>query len=97
MSENGGFGRERGGQDNETTCDVRENWKVSENCLGFNPIYAKHAFFATGMSCKQVARSSRQNLVRQILNNLSKCFLWLEGPIVNKAFNQHMIEWVQHI
>ena len=27
-SENGGFGRGRGGQDNEITCEVRENWKV---------------------------------------------------------------------
>ena len=66
VSENGGFGRGRGGQDNEIASDVRENWKVFENCLGFNPICAKHAFFTTRMSRKQVTRSSCQNPVWQI-------------------------------
>ena len=60
MRENGGFGRGRGGQDNENACDARENWnarenwKVFENRLGFNPICAKHTFFATEMSREQV-------------------------------------------
>ena len=58
VSENGGFGRGRGGQDNEITCEVRENWKVFENCLEFNPICAKHAFFAIGMSREQLTKIS---------------------------------------
>ena len=45
VSENGCFGRGRDRQDNETARDVGENWKVFENCLEFNPICAKQAFF----------------------------------------------------
>ena len=63
MSEDGGLGRGRGGQDNETTRDARENWKVFENYLEFNPICAKHVFFVTRISREQVARSSHQNPV----------------------------------
>jgi len=85
VSENGGFGRGRGGQDNETACDVREDWKVFENCLGFNPICAKHAFFMTGISHKQVAKSSCQKPMWQILKNLSKCFFQLEGLLASKS------------
>ena len=63
VSEDAGLGRGRGGQDNETTHDARENWKVFENCLEFNPICAKHVFFVTRISREQVAKSSHQNPV----------------------------------
>ena len=56
MSKNGDFGRGRGGQDNEGARDARENRKVFENCLVFNPICAKHAFFMTGLTREQVAK-----------------------------------------
>ena len=56
MSENEGFGRGRGGQDNEDARDVRKNIKVFENFLGFNPICAKHMIFVIGMSREQVAK-----------------------------------------
>ena len=56
MSENGGFERGRGGQDNEIARDARENRKAFENFLGFHPICAKHTFFPTGMNRKQVAK-----------------------------------------
>ena len=84
VRENGGFGRGRGGQDDEKARDARENWKVFENCLEYNPICAKHAFFATGMSREQVAKSSRQNPVTQILKNLSKCFSLLGSPLASR-------------
>ena len=86
VSENGGFGRGRGRQDNEIAHDARKNWKVFENCLGFNPICAKHAFFTIGMNRKQVAKSSQQNPMWKILKNLSKCFSRLEGPLVSKSW-----------
>ena len=86
VSENGVFRRGRGGQDNETTRDARENWKVFENYLEFNPICAKHVFFATRMSCEQVTRSSRQNPMWQNLKNFSNCFLRLEGPLASKSW-----------
>ena len=85
VSENGGFRRGIGGKDNETAHDARENWKFFENCLVFNPICAKHAFFATGMSREQVARSSRQNPMWQIVQNLSKCFSRLKGPLTSES------------
>ena len=56
MSENEGFGRGRGGQDNEDARDVRKNIKVFENFLGFNPIYAKHVIFGTGLTYERVAK-----------------------------------------
>ena len=71
VRENGGFGRGRGGQDKVCGRDVRENWKVFENCHGFKPICAKHMIFATGMSCEQVANMSRQNPLTKFLKNLS--------------------------
>ena len=39
----------------------RENWKSFKNC----PYYAKHAFFATEVSCQLVARVTRQNTSSQ--------------------------------
>ena len=85
VSENGGFGRGRSGRDNETAHDARENWNFFENCLGFNLICAKHTFFATGISRKQVARSNCQKPVWQILKNLSECFSQLKGPLESKS------------
>ena len=56
MKENGGFGRGRGGQDNEKVCDVKQNWKAFKKRLEYSPICAKQAFFAAGMSREQVAK-----------------------------------------
>ena len=56
VSENEGFGRGRGGQDNEDARDVRKNIKVFENFLGFNPICAKHVIFGTGLTYERVAK-----------------------------------------
>ena len=86
VSENGGFGTRRGGQVNETASDVRENWKAFENRLGFNPICAKHAFFTTRISHEKFSKSIRQNPMSQILKNLSKCILRLEGPLMSKSW-----------
>ena len=41
--------------------------------------FAKHAFFATGVSRQQVPRASRQNTQRQNCENFSKCFSRLKG------------------
>ena len=57
MSENGGFGRRRGGQDNVGAPDARENWKFFENCLWFNPIFAKHGILVAGLTCDLVAKT----------------------------------------
>ena len=85
VRENGGFGRGRGKQDNEKACDAWENWKVFENCLEYDPICAKHMFFETGMSREQIAKSSRQKPLTQILKNLSKCFSRLGSPLASKS------------
>ena len=37
------------------------------------------------MSHKQVAKSSHQKPMWQILKNLSKCFFQLEGPLTSKS------------
>ena len=58
-----------------------------ENCPENNPQSAKHTFFVTGMSRKQVTKSSCQKPVWQILKNLSKYFSQLEGPLVSKSRN----------
>ena len=52
------------------TKSSRENWKG----LKTDPVFSKHAFFATRMSRQQVARSSRQNTQRQNCEKFSKCF-----------------------
>ena len=63
-------------KDNEQSQKVRgKNWKRFKNC----PHCAKHAFFATEVSCQQDARSSRQNTQRQNFEKFSKCFSRLEG------------------
>ena len=78
VSENRGFGRGRGGQGNEDARDARKNWKVFENCLGFNPICTKHAFSVTRMSHEQVTKMSRQNPLTQILKIFLSVFRDLE-------------------
>ena len=50
-----------------------------------SPQFSKHAFFATGMSRKQIAKACCQKPVWQIFQNLSKCFLWREGSTRKKA------------
>ena len=55
-------------------CDARENWKVFENYLRFNPICAKQVIFATYMTRDQVAKTSRQKPLYKILKILSKSF-----------------------
>ena len=50
------------------TKSSRENWKG----LKTKPIFATHAFFTTGVSRQQVAKTSRQNTQRQ---NCEKNFL----------------------
>ena len=42
----------------------------------------------TGLSREQVASSSRQKIMWQILKNLSKCFSWLEGPLASKLWRE---------
>ena len=91
MSKNRGFRRGKGGQDNVGARDARENWKVFENCLWFNPICAKHTIFTTGLTCKQVVKMSRQNPFNKILKIWSKCFLQLEGPLVSKLRGESWI------
>ena len=91
VSENEGFGWGRGRQDKVCACEVRENWKVFENCHGYNPIYAKHAIFVTGMSCEQVAKTSCQNPLTKFLKNLFKCFSQLESSLVSKSWRETWI------
>ena len=51
----------------------------TEKGLKIDPVFAKHAIFATEVSCQQVARSSRQNTQRQNCEKFSKCFSRLKG------------------
>ena len=48
----------------------RENWKG----LKTDPVFSKHAFFATEVSCQQVARSSHQNTQRKNCENFLSVF-----------------------
>ena len=59
--------------------------KFLKTTLKKNPQSTKHAFFATELSCKQVAKTSRQKPIRQNFENLSKCFSRLEVPLVIKS------------
>ena len=43
------------------------------------PLFAKHAFFTTGVSRQQVARASRQNTQSKNYKKISKCFSRLES------------------
>ena len=83
VSDNGGFRRERGGQYKVCARNMRENWKVFENCLRFNPVYAKHAIFATQLTREQVTKMSCQNPVKILF----KSFLRLEDPLVRESWN----------
>ena len=47
--------------------------------LKTDPVFAKHAIFATEVSRQQVARSSRQNTQRQNCEKFSKCFSRLKN------------------
>ena len=47
--------------------------------LKTDPVFAKHAIFATEVSRQQVTKSSRQNTQRQNCEKFSKCFSRLEG------------------
>ena len=71
----GVFGRDLVERKWIVTKSSKENWKG----LKTDPVFAKHTIFATGVSCQQVARSSRQNTQRQNCEKFSKCFLRLEG------------------
>ena len=87
MSDNRSFGRGRGRQDKMCACDARENWKIFENCLRFNPICTKHMIFAIQLTHEQVAKTSLQNPVTKILKILSKSFSRLVDPLVRKSQN----------
>ena len=65
--------------------DAMENWTVFENCLRFNPIYAKHTIFATHITRKQVAKTSRQKPLYKIFKILSKSFSRLGHPLTNES------------
>ena len=84
VSENGAFGRGRGEEDKVCLHDARENWKVFENYLRFNPICAKHMIFATQMTHKQVAKTSRQKPIYKILKILSKSFSRIRDPLASE-------------
>ena len=56
-----------------------------KNCLRFNLICAKHAFFTTHMTCEQVAKMSCQNPLCKILKNFSKSFSRLGLPLTNES------------
>ena len=58
----GVFGKETVEKENEQS--QKFEGKIEKD-LKTAPIFAKHAFFATEVSCHQVARSSRQNTQRQ--------------------------------
>ena len=85
--ENGGFGRGRGRQYKVCARDIRENWKVFENRLRFNPICAKHTIFATQLTREQVVKMSHQNPLNKILKILSKSFSRLEGLPASESQN----------
>ena len=51
----------------------------TEKGLKTDPVFAKHAIFATEVSRQQVAKSSRQNTQRQNCEKFSKCFSRLKG------------------
>ena len=67
------------------TMNNHEMWGKNEKFLKTALKVTLHTFFATGMSCEQVAKSSHQKPVWQNLKNLSKCFSWLEGPLASKS------------
>ena len=54
--------------------DARETEIFFKNCLRFNLICPKHAFFTTHMTREQVAKMSCQNPLCKILKNFSKSF-----------------------
>ena len=70
------FSWERNGEDSEQSQKFEGKLK---NGLKTDPVFAKHAIFATEVSRKQVAKSSRQNTQRQDCEKFSKCFSRLEG------------------
>ena len=66
--------REKGGEDKETRTWCEGKWKVLKSYLIFNPIFAKHAFFATQLTREWVAKWVAKIPRTQILKNFSKCF-----------------------
>ena len=65
--------------------DARETEIFFKNCLRFNLICAKHAFFTTHMTCEQVAKMSGQNPLCKILKNFSKSFSRLGLPLASES------------
>ena len=51
----------------------------TEKGLKTDPVFAKHAIFATKVGRQQVTKSSRQNTQRQNCEKFSKCFSRLKG------------------
>ena len=56
--------------------------------LKTDPLFAKHAFFATSVSRQQVARVSRQNTQSQNYEKFSKCFSRKVYPRVSRELSR---------
>ena len=81
MSENGGFGRGKDGEDKEVCTWCEGNWKVFEKLSEIQPYLCKTRIFHDSYD----SRASHQNPLCKILKNFSKTFSRLGLPIASES------------